>query len=95
MSNTKEHIRSPNVSFDTINYAEPEQLRLAQESMLREQLVRVAALKVVRKALEKCYAVTAPNHYEDCREIAEKYMDMLPNHRVQGYLGYQKNDPSK
>ncbi|CDK26431.1 unnamed protein product [Kuraishia capsulata CBS 1993] len=63
--------------------------------MLREQWVRVAALKTVRKALENCYKISGPNHYEDCRQIADMYLDMLKDHRVGGYLGYQRNDPSK
>ncbi|AOA61624.1 Subunit of mitochondrial NADH:ubiquinone oxidoreductase (complex I) [Komagataella phaffii CBS 7435] len=90
-----DHVRSPNVSFDDIDYNNSQDLHNAQESLLREQWIRVSALKVCRKALESCYKTSGPNHYEDCREIAEKYLNMLPDHRIQGFLGYQKNDPSK
>lgn len=83
------------MSFDNIDYTNESQIAAAQDSMIREQWVRVSALKTVRRALEKCYKVSGVNQYEDCKPLAEKYLDMLPNHRVSGYLGYQKNDPSK
>lgn len=90
-----EHTRAPHVSFDNIDYTNSEQLYQAQDSMIREQWVRVSALKTVRRALEKCYKISGVNHYEECKPLAEKYMQMLPDHRVSGYMGYQKNDPSK
>jgi hypothetical protein len=63
---------------------------------VREQWIRMSALKTVRKALEKCYRHHGVNHFEDCRELAERYMQMLDTHgNVKGYYGYQKNDPSK
>lgn len=89
------HIRSPLVSFDDIDYEDKEQIRQAQESMVREQYIRVASLKVTRKALEYCYKTSGPNHYEDCKELADKYLAMLPLCRISGSLGYQKNDVSK
>lgn len=87
--------QSPNVSFDNIDYNDPIALKNAQESLLREQFVKIEIVKTVRKALENCFRVAGPNANEDCREIAEKYMNMLPDGRAQGFLGYQRNDPSK
>ncbi|KAF6010374.1 hypothetical protein HII13_003148 [Brettanomyces bruxellensis] len=86
---------APEVSFDEIDYKNPNELKAARESMLKEQFVRVEMLKIVRKALETCFQVNGPNNYEECRNLADKYLDMLPDHRAQGYLGYQRNDPSK
>ncbi|CAM9011987.1 unnamed protein product [Wickerhamomyces anomalus] len=83
------------VSFDNIDYEDPIALRSAQESMLREQWIRSNALRVCRRALEKCYRHHGVNHYEECRDLAEKYMQMLPTHKVKGFYGYQRNDPSK
>ncbi|AOW00797.1 hypothetical protein B0I72DRAFT_142181 [Yarrowia lipolytica] len=90
-----EHQRPELVSFDDINYNDHKKVREAQESYTREQFIRLEALKTVRKALEKCYEESGPNHFEDCKNLAEQYLDMLPTHRLQGYLGYQRNDPSK
>lgn len=86
---------SPNVSFDDIDYRDPVALKQAQETLLKEQFVKVEYLKLVRKALENCWKVSGPNGYEDCRELADKYLALLPESRAQGYLGYQRNDPSK
>uniref|UniRef100_A0A060T4C2 ARAD1A15818p n=1 Tax=Blastobotrys adeninivorans TaxID=409370 RepID=A0A060T4C2_BLAAD len=90
-----EHIRPELVSFDDIDYNDPKQLRAAQQSMIREQWIRVEALKVLRGALEKCFQTQGSNQYENCKDLAERYLDMLPNHKVQGYLAYQRNDPTK
>ncbi|GMM35796.1 hypothetical protein DASC09_031210 [Saccharomycopsis crataegensis] len=90
------HARSKNVSFDTIDYANGQQLKDAKDSMLREQWIRSSALKTVRRALEKCYRVSNVNQWEDCKPLADKYLEMLPEYsRVGGYLFYMKNDPSK
>lgn len=82
------------MSFDDINYDNYKELQQAQESMIREQWIRVNALKVCRTALEKCYKHKGVNHLEDCRGLAERYM-MLLDTKVDGCMGYQKNDPSK
>lgn len=86
---------APQVSFDEIDYRNSNDLKAAQESLLKEQFVQIEVLKVVRKALENCFRVNGPNGYEDCREIADKYLNLLPDARASGYLGYQRNDPSK
>ncbi|GMM31105.1 hypothetical protein DAMA08_038500 [Martiniozyma asiatica (nom. inval.)] len=93
MTETFKH--APEVSFDEIDYRNPVDLKNAQESMLKEQFVKIEYLKMVRKALENCWKVSGPNGYEDCRELADKYLALLPESRVQGYLGYQRNDPTK
>lgn len=88
--------RNDSVSFDEIDYSNYSDLRKAQESMIREQWIRINALKVCRKALEKCYKQKGVNHFEDCRDLAERYMQMMDTQgRVDGFYGYQKNDPSK
>lgn len=89
------HERAPHVSFDEIDYSDTEALKLAQDSMLKEQHVKAAMLKYVRRALEGCFKTSGPNHFEDCREIRERYMNLLPESIIQGYQGYQKTDPSK
>ncbi|KAG7880858.1 hypothetical protein KL905_002274 [Ogataea polymorpha] len=87
--------KSPDVSFDDIDYRDPLELKKAQESLMREQFIKLEVLKIVRKALENCFKVNGPNAYEDCRNLANRYLDLLPESRAQGFLGYQRNDPSK
>ncbi|KAK9353199.1 hypothetical protein V1505DRAFT_362642 [Lipomyces doorenjongii] len=83
------------VSFDDIDYNDPVQLRAAQESELQHQWVKQYALRVVRDALNLCYETRGVNATEDCRDLALKYLEMLPTHRLHGYAGIQRNDPSK
>ncbi|KAG7864989.1 hypothetical protein KL918_005115 [Ogataea parapolymorpha] len=87
--------KSPDVSFDDIDYRDPLELKKAQESLMREQFIKVEVLKIVRKALENCFRVNGPNAHEECRNLANRYLDLLPESRAQGFLGYQRNDPSK
>ncbi|KAA8915334.1 hypothetical protein TRICI_002518 [Trichomonascus ciferrii] len=67
-----EHVRPELVSFDDIDYNDPKALRAAQQSMVREQWVRVEALKVLRRALEKCFQTQGANQYENCKDLAGK-----------------------
>jgi len=68
----QEHIRPESVSFDDIDYSDAKALRSAQDSLIREQWIRVEALKTVRRALEKCFQTQGPNQYENCKDIAGK-----------------------
>ncbi|KAJ8097914.1 hypothetical protein POJ06DRAFT_260457 [Lipomyces tetrasporus] len=83
------------VSFDDIDYSDPVQLRAAQVSELQHQWVKQYALRVVRDALKLCYETRGVNANEDCKDLALKYLEMLPTHRLKGYAGIQRNDPSK
>lgn len=69
----EEHIRPESVSFDEIDYSDPKALRSAQDSIVREQWIRVQAVNTVRRALEKCFQTQGPNQYENCKDIAGKY----------------------
>lgn len=83
------------MSFDDIDYKDAEKLRQAKESMLREEFIRVSALKTLRRSLEQCYKVSGVNAYEECKPMADKYIDLLPENTVAGYMFYMRNDPSK
>ncbi|KAH3676441.1 hypothetical protein WICMUC_002072 [Wickerhamomyces mucosus] len=91
------HQRNELISFDEIDYENYEDLRKAQESLIREQWIRINALKTCRRALQKCYRYNGVNHFEECRELAERYLQYLDDddNRIKGFYGYQKNDPSK
>lgn len=89
------HERPELVSFDEIDYSDHRKVRQAQESLIREQAIRVKSLEVLRRALEKCFETQGPNQQEACKDLAERYLDMLPNSEMRGYLKYQRNDPTK
>jgi hypothetical protein len=69
-----EHERPELVSFDEIDYNDPKQLRAAQQSMVREQWIRVQSLNVIRRALEKCFQTQGENQYENCKDLAGTYL---------------------
>ncbi|KAK9467907.1 hypothetical protein V1512DRAFT_260335 [Lipomyces arxii] len=83
------------VSFDDIDYEDDKQIRAAQVSEVQRQLIRQHTLRVVRDALKMCYATQGVNHLEECKDLALKYLEMLPSHRIKGYNAVQRNDPSK
>ncbi|KAJ2997040.1 hypothetical protein NUW54_g7172 [Trametes sanguinea] len=41
--------------------------------------------KLVREKLDRCYETEGVNHMESCKELRERYIDMLKENRVQGY----------
>ncbi|CAH2354836.1 hypothetical protein CLIB1423_19S01376 [[Candida] railenensis] len=63
--------------------------------MLREQWIRTQSLRVTHEALRKCNLYHEQDAQKNCRPLVLKYMKMIESYGVQGYLGYQKNDPSK
>lgn len=83
------------VSFDDIDYEKFPEVQQARTSMLREQWIRTYALRVTHDALRKCKQYHRDDAQKNCRPLVLKYMKMLEDHPLQGYLGYQKNDPSK
>jgi len=89
------HQRPEPVSFDNIDYNDHRQVRQAQDSLICEQAIRVQSLDVIRKALEKCFETQGPNKFENCKDLAERYLDLLPSSEMRGYLSYQRNDPTK
>ncbi|KAK9478421.1 hypothetical protein V1514DRAFT_320141 [Lipomyces japonicus] len=95
MSSTVAHKRYKEVSFDDIDYNDPVALRQAQRSELEHQWIKQYALRELRKALKLCYEVRGVNHQQDCKDLALKYLDLLPSHKLHGYTGIQRNDPSK
>lgn len=38
--------------------------------------------RIVRENLEKCYRVEGVNHLENCRHLADRYVEMLKENKV-------------
>jgi len=57
----------------------------AREDHIRESWVRAMEARLVREELEKCQKAEGVNHYENCKWLAEKYLQMLRDNQVKGY----------
>lgn len=44
--------------------------------------------RIVRENLSKCQKVEGVNHYESCKDLAERYADMLKENRVSVSLSF-------
>ena len=54
----------------------PERVR-ARDTHIRESWVRAMEARLVRDELQKCQRIEGVNHYENCKDLAEKYLGML------------------
>lgn len=95
MGDYASHKRPELVSFDEIDYENFNDVAQARKSMLREQWIRNSELKITREALRKCKQYHGQDAQKNCKPLVLKYMKMIETYPLQGYLGYQKNDPSK
>ena len=57
--------------------------RLAErERIMRESWVRTMEAKLVRDKLDHCYQTEGVNHMESCKDLRERYIEMLRENRV-------------
>ncbi|KAI0749507.1 NADH-ubiquinone oxidoreductase 12 kDa subunit [Daedaleopsis nitida] len=60
--------------------------RLAErEQIMRESWIRTMEAKLVRDKLDHCYQTEGVNHLESCKDLRERYIEMLRENRVKGY----------
>ncbi|OIW35279.1 NADH-ubiquinone oxidoreductase [Coniochaeta ligniaria NRRL 30616] len=78
-------------TFDGVDYDDTKRLKQAQDAIIREQWVKVMMGRLVREELSKCYYREGVNHLEKCGHLRERYLQILKNDRVKGYLGEQQN----
>jgi len=57
----------------------------AREEHIREAWVKAMEARIVRDSLSKCQKIEGVNHYEKCKDLAERYVDMLKENKVKGY----------
>ncbi|CAH6722194.1 hypothetical protein CLIB1444_08S03994 [[Candida] jaroonii] len=89
------HKRPELTSFDDIDYDDFSQVQKARASMTREQWIKTMEIKVTHDALRQCKRYHGVDAQRNCRPILLKYMKMIEKAPLEGYLGYQKIDPSK
>ncbi|KAG8744160.1 hypothetical protein FRC10_010729 [Ceratobasidium sp. 414] len=49
----------------------------SRENHIREAWIKVMETRLVREELQKCHRFEGVNHYQSCKELAERYIDML------------------
>ncbi|KAK4101645.1 hypothetical protein N658DRAFT_523743 [Parathielavia hyrcaniae] len=82
-------------TFDGVDYDDTKRLKQAQDAIIREQWVQVMMGRLVREELSKCYYREGVNHLEKCGRLRERYLELLKNAKVKGYLFEQQNYFSK
>jgi len=82
-------------TFDGVDYEDHRALQAARDAIIREQWVKVMMARLVRDEMAKCYWREGVNHLEKCGALREKYMELLKDARVKGYLFEQGNYLSK
>lgn len=54
----------------------------AREEHIREAWVKAMEARIVRDSLSKCQKIEGVNHYEKCKDLAERYVGMLEENKV-------------
>lgn len=54
----------------------------SRDNIIRESWVRVMEARLVREELRKCHKFEGVNHYQSCKELAEKYVELLKDAKV-------------
>ncbi|MCJ1414848.1 hypothetical protein MMC32_001177 [Xylographa parallela] len=85
--------RKPKVppTFDGVNYDNNDELKAAQDAVLREQWVKSMMARLVREEMGKCYVREGVNHLEKCGRLRDRYLELLKESKVRGYLFEQQN----
>ncbi|XDG07119.1 hypothetical protein ABKA04_006734 [Annulohypoxylon sp. FPYF3050] len=78
-------------TFEGVDFEDNKRLKQAQDAIIREQWVGVMMGRLVREELSKCYYREGVNHLEKCGALREKYLQLLKNVRVKGYMFEQRN----
>lgn len=47
--------------------------------------------RLVREEMGKCYQREGVNHLENCKSLRDRYLELLQDSKVRGYLFQQQN----
>ncbi|RPA92003.1 hypothetical protein L873DRAFT_1831273 [Choiromyces venosus 120613-1] len=78
-------------TFDGVDYDDNTALKAAQDAVIREQWVRSMMARLVRQELGRCYRREGVNHLARCGVLRERYMELLKEAKIKGYIFEQKN----
>lgn len=67
---------SPPASFDKSNpYEDPVAFVQQREHDTRERMIDIEKAKLIRERLRECYRNEGVNHFENCKDLVEKYTE--------------------
>ena len=67
---------SPPKSFDKSNpYKDPVAFVQQREHDTRERMIDIEKAKLIRERLRECYRNEGVNHFENCKDLVEKYTE--------------------
>jgi len=49
-------------------------------------------MRIVKEKLEECHKVEGVNHLEVCKGLAERYITMVRDNKIQGYRIVDQSD---
>ncbi|KAE9980084.1 hypothetical protein BLS_009168 [Venturia inaequalis] len=78
-------------TFAGVDYDDQHALKAAQDSIIREQWVRSMMARLVREEMGKCYWREGVNHLEKCGHLRERYLELLKDAKIKGFLFAQQN----
>jgi len=71
--------------MESERFSELQEKLRARDEHIRESWVRAMEARIVRDELQKCQRTEGVNHYENCKEWSERYLNMLEDSKVKGY----------
>lgn len=85
--------RKPSVppTFDNVDMSDTLAVKAAQDSIIREQWVRSMMARLVRDEMGRCYRREGVNHLEKCSLLRNRYLELLKESKVRGYLFQMQN----
>lgn len=67
---------SPPSNFDkAAPYSDPVAFMQQREHETRERMIDIEKAKLIREQLRECYRNEGVNHFENCKELVEKYTE--------------------
>lgn len=56
-----------------------------RDHIIREQWIKVMEFRIVQEQLSKCQKTEGVNHYENCKDWADRYLALLEQSKIKGY----------
>mmetsp|Transcript_36333 Transcript_36333/g.50477 ORF Transcript_36333/g.50477 Transcript_36333/m.50477 type:complete len:107 (+) Transcript_36333:84-404(+) len=84
----------PPAGYDPENpRANPAAMLEMREYRVREKFVDMAKAQIIRDRLQTCYRTEGVNHYQNCKELAERYVNMIKSVGVHRYNTNKADQP--
>ncbi|KAI5279858.1 hypothetical protein KEM52_004268, partial [Ascosphaera acerosa] len=78
-------------TYEGVDFENTKQLHDVRDAIIREQWVRSMMSRLVGDELAKCYRKEGVNHLEKCGKLRDRYLELLEERKIRGYLYQEKN----